>query len=156
MAALAGKICRGFLEIASMIGPRTILDQHFGQIAAVGGSRREQGRKTANLDCVGIRPVGEQQPDRFRIPRECDGGVQGLIALRVARDRVDLCAVLQKHISGLGGAETRAKMEGCPAISAKSMAGARIGGQDVLNAENIPYGRGLEYIEKDSPCGQLR
>ena len=118
-----------------MVRVGAVADEDLGQVLPVGACGREERRESAGLRGVGIGAMGEQEPDRCGIAAQGDGRVERLVMGRVLRPGIDLRAVLQQHVYGLGGAERCGKMQRRPSISRKGMGCRGVGGEDIFEAQ---------------------
>jgi hypothetical protein len=98
MAALESKLRRGLASIALHVRIGTVGQKQFGEIAAVGGGRGEDGGEPSGLDSVWRGAVLQEVANDHRILAQGNGGVERLVLLGIPTDCVD---------RGMGGEERR-------------------------------------------------
>ena len=155
VSALAGKVRGGLAKVAGMVRLGAGVDEHRGQIAAVGGGGGKQWSEAADLDGIGVGAMSQEQPHRFRVAAQGQSGMKRLGALRIFGDRGYLGSVLQKHIDRLRRAEGGGEMQGRPPISRRSVDRTRIGGEDVFQPEQVSHGGGFKDVEQEAVGGHL-
>lgn len=116
VSAFASKIGGGFVEVAAVMDASAVCNQQFDQIFAIGRGSGEEGRESACLNGIRVGAMDEEKADGVGIASEGHGGVQGLIALGILRDRVDTSAVVDEQSDGFRSAKSSGEVERSPSI----------------------------------------
>ena len=116
MAALPSIVGRSLTLVASHIPFGPGFKQNRNHLYQPGSRRLVQGGITSGLRHVYVRPLGNQEAHRPRVAAQGNTCVEWLIAHRVVRETVYVCAMGKQKSRRLGSAKPRCQVERSPAV----------------------------------------
>ncbi len=88
--------------------------------------------------------------DDVRVFPQCDGGMERLVLLGAAAERIDIRACGQQSRDRAGGSKAGGEMKSRPSIRRKFRCGRGCGGEDGLKIWEIADSRGLKDVKGNS------
>jgi len=154
VATLARKVGRGLAGFARLAGIGTVRDEIVCQVPPVGGCGGEERCEPAGLDGVHRGSMVEEQVDCLGVFAQGEGGMEGLVLLRIAADGVDGGAGIEQGLDGLGGGKGGGQVQRCPAVAGIRLGELRAGREQAIQLGQVAHGGGFKDVEAEAVPGK--